>query len=173
MRRFCKRVGADVEELLRQQQQTLLARMGRVDGDKSGEQGNSKFAQGGDVKLRTAVYGKLKDFSKGLVEAIGLSDPRLMEAMMREHCTSGDSKLPFSPGNYDTTTCPEAEWRVVTDPEEGKRVSLGDRWVRPLAELKKDPLVQEAELRDEEILALQLYTGVLLYPCDVSQKVYC
>ena len=70
-----------------------------------------------------------------------------------------DSKVTFSPGNYDTTTTPEAEWRVVTDPEEGKRVSVGKRVVQALAELKTDPTVQEAGLLDEEILALLLYTG--------------
>ena len=79
--------------------------------------------------------------------------------MEREHCKRGDSTATFSPGNYDTTTTPEAEWRVVTDPEEGKRVSVGERRVHALAELKKDPVVQEAELLDEEILALVLYTG--------------
>ncbi|KAJ1475862.1 hypothetical protein T484DRAFT_1826830, partial [Baffinella frigidus] len=158
LRHFFRSVAAEVEELLRQQRQTLLVRMWGADGDTSGEQGNSKFAQGGD-ELRTAVYGKLADFSKGLVEAIGLPDPRLLEAMTREHCTSGDSKLLFSPGNYDTTTTPEAEWRAVTDPEEGRRVSVGKRVVQALAELTKDPVLQKAMLRDEEILALQLYTG--------------
>ena len=29
----------------------------------------------------------MEDFTKGLVEKIGLPDPRLMEAMQREHCT--------------------------------------------------------------------------------------
>ena len=67
--------------------------------------------------------------------------------------------MTFSPGNYDTTTTPEAEWRVVTDPAEGQRVSVGKRLVQALAELKKDPMVQEAGLLDEEILALVLYTG--------------
>ena len=79
--------------------------------------------------------------------------------MKREHCKRGDSQTTFSPGNYDTTTTPETEWRVVTDPEEGKWVSVGERLVHALAELKKDPTVQEAELLDEEILALVLYTG--------------
>ena len=71
----------------------------------------------------------------------------------------GDSKVTFSPGNYPMTTTPEAEWRVVEDPEEGKRVSVGKRLVHALEELKKDPLVQEAGLLDEEIMALVLYTG--------------
>ena len=48
---------------------------------------------------------------------------------------------------------------MVTDPAEGKRVSVGKRLVQALAELKKDPMVQEAGLLDEEILALVLYTG--------------
>jgi hypothetical protein len=161
-------VAAKVEELLRLHQETLKKGRGRGDGNSGAEQGNSKFAQGGGGGLRTAVYGKLEDFSKGLVEAIGLPDHRLMDAMMREHCMRGDSKATFSPGNYDTTTTPEAEWRVVTDPEEGKRVSVGKRLVQALAELKEHPMVQEAGLLDEEILAMQLYTGVLLDPCDVS-----
>jgi len=77
----------------------------------------------------------------------------------------GDSKATFSPGNYGTTTTPEAEWRVVNDPEEGKRVSLDSvdklhkRRVRALVELREDKEVKDAGLRDEEILALLLYTG--------------
>jgi len=47
----------------------------------------------------------------------------------------------------------------VTDPEEGKRVSVGKRLVQTLAELKKHAMVQEAGLLDEEVLALVLYTG--------------
>ena len=68
----------------------------------------------------------------------------------------------FSPGNYPGKTTPEAEWRAVTDPEEGKRVSVGKRLVHSLEELKKDPMVLEAKLRDEEIQALVLYTGWIL-----------
>ena len=73
-----------------------------------------------------------------------------------------DSAVTFSPGNYDTTTTPEAEWRVVTDPEEGTRVSVGARRVQTLAALRENPMVEEAGLRDEEILALELYTGCSL-----------
>ena len=83
----------------------------------------------------------------------------------------GDSKATFSPGNYDTTTTPEAEWRVVTDPEEGKRVSNlseGKRRVRAIEDLLQDDCAKQAGLLEEEILAMQLYTGVLLDPCDVS-----
>ena len=101
----------------------------------------------------------MEDFTTGLVGKIGLPDPHLMDAVMREHCMRGDSKLPFSPGNYNTTTTPEAEWLVVTDPEEGARVSVGARRVRALEDLLLNPSAKEAGLRKEEILALQLYTG--------------
>ena len=161
LRHFCvASVAAEVENLLRLQQETMREVRGRGGGHKSGGQGNSKFAQGGEVELRTAVYGKLEDFSKGLVEAIGLPDPRLMEAMQREHCTSGDSRVSFSPGNYDTTTTAAAEWRVVTDEEEGRRASEGTRRVRGIQDLLLDDFAQKARLREEEILALLLYTGV-------------
>ena len=38
-------------------------------------------------------------------------------------------------------------------------MSVGKRQVQALVELKKDAVVQEAGLQDEEILALVLYTG--------------
>jgi hypothetical protein len=73
----------------------------------------------------------------------------------------GDSKGAFCPPNYDTTTTPEAEWRVVTDPAEGRRVSVGKRLVQPLAVLRELPMVKEAGLCDEEVVALVLYTGLI------------
>ncbi|KAJ1474028.1 hypothetical protein T484DRAFT_3292848, partial [Baffinella frigidus] len=176
--RFCRRsVTAGVEALLRQHQEILREGRRQGDGDKIAEQGNSKFAQGGEV-LREAKFGKMEDFTTGLVGKIGLPDPRLMDAMMREHCMRGDSKVAFSPGNYDTTTTPEAEWRVVTDPEEGTRVSVGARRgtrvsvgarrVRALEDLLLDRRATEAGLRKEEILALQLYTGPMY--CKYNAK---
>jgi hypothetical protein len=107
----------------------------------------------------------MEDFTTGLVGKIGLPNPRLMEAMRLEHCEGGDSMDTFKAPNYGTSTTPEAEWRVVNDPEEGKRVSLDSvdklhkRRVRALAELREDKEVKGARLRDEEILALLLYTG--------------
>ncbi|KAJ1471521.1 hypothetical protein T484DRAFT_1977527 [Baffinella frigidus] len=160
LRRFCRRsVAAGVEALLRPHREILREGRRQGDGDTIAEQGNSKFAQGGKV-LREATFGKMEDFTAGLVGKIGLPDPRLMDAMMREHCMRGDSKVSFSPGTYDTTTTPQAEWRVVTDPGEGSRVSVGARRVRALEDLLLDPRAREAGLRKEEILALQLYTGV-------------
>ncbi|KAJ1481747.1 hypothetical protein T484DRAFT_2707359 [Baffinella frigidus] len=157
--RFCRRrVAAGVEDLLRKQQEVLREGRRQGDGDKIAEQGNSKFAQGGEV-LREAQFGTMEDFTTGLVGKIGLPNPRLMEAMTWEHCMRGDSKVSFSPGNYDTTTTPEAEWRVVTHPKEGTRVSVGARRVRALEDLLLDPRATDAGLREEEILALQLYTG--------------
>jgi hypothetical protein len=157
--RFCRRsVAGGVEVLLRQQQEVLREGGRQGDAEDIAELGNSKFAQGGEV-MREAKFGKMEDFTSGLVGKLGLPDPRLMEAMMREHCMREDSKVTFSPGNYDTTTTPEAEWRVVTEPEEGTRVSVGPRRVRALEDLLLDPIAKEAGLRKEEILALQLYTG--------------
>ena len=174
LRQFCvTSVAAKVEKLLRLHQEMLKKRRGRGDENSGAEKGNSKFAQGGGGELRTAVYGKLEDFSKGLVEAIGLPDHRLKDAMMREHCKGGDSTETFSPGNYDTTTTPAAEWLVVTDPEEGKRVSNlseGKRRVRAIEDLRQDDVAKQAGLLEEEILAMQLYTGVLLDLWDVSLK---
>ena len=147
---FCRTsVAAGVEEVLLRAQQEALQKVGReAEGGGGAEQSNAKFAQGGEeleqatTHLSKGRFGKLKDFTTGLVGKIGLPDPRLMEAMRREHCMRGDSKLPFSPPNYDMTTTPEAEWRVVTDPEEGERVSVDKRHVRPLAVLRQLPTVR-------------------------------
>ena len=159
---FCRTsVAAGVEKLLRQQQESL--RVGDGDGDTGAEQFNTKFAQG-EGMLTEATFGKMEDFTTGLVGKIGLPNPRLMEAMRLEHCEGGDSMNNFTAPNYVTETTPAAEWKVVTDPEEGARVSrdsAGKRRVRALAELRevKEVKACEPRLRDEEILALLLYTG--------------
>ena len=81
LRRFCRTsVAAGVEKLLRQQQETLREGRGRGDGD-SKEQGNAKFAQGGKV-LGQARFGKLADFTSGLLSKLGLPDPRLMKVKL-------------------------------------------------------------------------------------------
>ena len=79
LRHFCRRsVAAGVEKLLRLQQEALRAGRGWGDEGSGAEQGNAKFAQG-EVVLKKARFGELKDFTTGLVGKIGLPNPRLME----------------------------------------------------------------------------------------------
>ena len=163
--RECReKIAAAAEEALikkkdevREQAKRMMAR--KEKGMEDQGMANSKYAILGEG-IRMAKFGSIDDFHTGIAEEIGLPNPNLMEGMEAEHCARPDSKDEFNPGNYDTTTTPAQEWLVVTDEDEAKRVSAGLRKVRTLKELKKDPLVQKAELRDVELLALLLYTGL-------------
>eukprot|EP00282_Hemiselmis_andersenii_P021362 CAMPEP_0172023288 /NCGR_PEP_ID=MMETSP1041-20130122/14714_1 /TAXON_ID=464988 /ORGANISM="Hemiselmis andersenii, Strain CCMP439" /LENGTH=897 /DNA_ID=CAMNT_0012678767 /DNA_START=1 /DNA_END=2691 /DNA_ORIENTATION=+ len=120
--------------------------------------GNGKFAVG----AKTAKFGKLDDFHKG-IEFLGLPVPNIMEGMKAEHCDRADSNVNFNPGNYDTETCSAAEWAVVTNEEKGRAASGGQRDVKPLAKLMALTEVKTSGLTEEEVLALQLYTGPMYY----------
>ena len=80
LQHFCKSVAAGVEMVLILQQEMLQVRRGRGDGECGAENFNAKFALGEGVELRTASYGKLEDFTTGLLAKIGLPDHRLLEA---------------------------------------------------------------------------------------------
>jgi hypothetical protein len=75
----------------------------------------------------------LDDFDKGVRELVGPPHPQVWDEIAKEHRQRGDSLTPFNPGNYNTTTMTtsEAEYIVVIDPAEGKRVSQGPRWSVP------------------------------------------
>jgi len=129
--------------------------------DEGGGMANSKYAIVGEG-VRMAKFGSIEDFHTGIGGEIGMPNPNFMEGMEAEHCSRQDSKDEFKPGNYDTTTTPSQEWLVATDEDEAKRVSVGARRVRALKELMEDSLVKKAKLRDVEVVALVLYTGMEL-----------
>jgi len=160
LQRFCGDAMPEAVKSLLQEKRKALAELGRRPSSTGAAKENSKFGQG-----TVAKFGKIHEFTKGLTGKIGLPDSRLEEAMKREHCDSRDSRDTFEPGNYNTTTTPEAEWRVVTDESEAERVSKGERRVRTLEQIKIEcsEKVEEAGLRDEEIRALLLYTGPMFY----------
>ena len=161
-----ERIAAAAEEALvkkqaevREQAEKMRAR--KEEGMEEEEEGmaNGKYAIQGEG-IRMAKFGSIEDFHTGMAGQIGLPNPNLMEGMEAEHCKRPDSEDEFQPGNYDTTTTPAQEWLVVTDEGEAKRVSVGKRRVQTPKELRENPLVQKAKLRDEELLALLLYTGL-------------
>jgi len=91
--------------------------------------------------------------------------------MEAEHCRRKGCDSPFSPGNYDMTTTPAAEWRVATEAEEGKRVSVGERRVVPVETLMESEIVKEAGLRREEVVALKV--GCLCAIASSPWGVWC
>ena len=61
-------------------------------------------------------YGDLGDFHSGLEGVIGPPDPKLLDAMHREHCTADDSSEFFTSTNYAVHTTSSVEWYYVVDP---------------------------------------------------------
>jgi hypothetical protein len=134
------------------------------------EELNSKFATEKSFEL---AFGKLSDFSRGLEGMIGAPNPNIMEAMMKEHCNSKDSKTEFTPSNYGITTTSEIEWEFVTNPEKRTtwpvetKNNTHPRKATPLAEfLDKLSEINERlaklglpTLIKEEVIGLRLYTG--------------
>ena len=84
--------------------------------------------------------------------------------MRAEHTTRGGSTFTFTTGNYNITTQPSKEWSYVVADESGYRVECPDkthgREIQPIDELMKKPLAIAAKLKEEEMIAVVLYTGV-------------
>ena len=54
-------------------------------------------------------YGTLTDFFGGLERFVGSPDPKLRQAMEKEHQGQQDSDVVFEAGNYGIKTTPRAE----------------------------------------------------------------
>ena len=93
----------------------------------------------------------------------GAPHNKFMTAMQLEHCGMYGHNLPLTTGNYHITTTPKEEWAIVVDnvPPSGDHMGHG-RTIRPLQELMQEPLVAEANLIKEEVVAVVLYTGPLV-----------
>ena len=83
--------------------------------------------------------------------------------MRAEHTTRGGSDFTFTTGNYNITTHPFKEWSYVVADDRGCTVECPDkghgRDIKRIDELMKKPLAIAAKLREEEMIAVVLYTG--------------
>lgn len=68
----------------------------------------------------TGKFGDLSNFKGGLDVHIGLPDPKVFEAITRDHEQSADSKDDFESGNHGLVTTPQAEFEFVVRPQRGK-----------------------------------------------------
>jgi hypothetical protein len=83
--------------------------------------------------------------------------------MEREHCKMPDSHVKFKTTNYGLTTCPADEWRIVKICDKRFEASTPHKRVIPrFQSLKKEALAQRANLDEEEIIAVILYTGPMV-----------
>ena len=88
--------------------------------------------------------------------------------MRAEHTTRGGCSFTFTTGNYKITTQPIQEWLYVVGDENGQKVKCPDmshgRQITPIEDLLKKPLAIKANLAEEEMIAVVLYTGLLTAP---------
>ena len=88
--------------------------------------------------------------------------------MRAEHTTRGGCSFTFTTGNYKITTQPIQEWLYVVGDENGQKVECPDmghgRQITPIEDLLKKPLAIKANLAEEEMIAVVLYTGLLTAP---------
>ena len=108
--------------------------------------------------------GSISDFHKGLTGRVGMPHLNFKNAMRQEHCERAGCDVEFTTGNYNITTTPKQEWQYIA--ESVPCPHLGhDRRIIPISELhqrhkrKVSQDAEFAELREEEVIAIVLYTG--------------
>ena len=120
-------------------------------------------------------FANLSTFFAGLEGLIGSPNPRVMDAMREEHCSSCESTIEFVTGNYGVSTTSAQEWDfVVTKSGEDRKwpVESPDKcphmrqW-KHLDNFSEDmnkinerlQQMGEETLIEAEVIALRLYTG--------------
>jgi WD40 repeat protein len=118
----------------------------------------------------TMSFGTVSDFHKGLTGRVGMPNIDFKNAMRQEHCEKTGCDVECTSGNYKIIYCPKREWSYVVDrmpcPDMGH-----NRRLAPISELLRLKLSQDAKLREEEIIAIVLYTGPMfeVYNCILRQ----
>jgi hypothetical protein len=86
--------------------------------------------------------------------------------MEAEHCNSKDSKMEFTTGNYNITTCPQKEWAFAVKNEFDSQQMGHGRVVRNVDNLLENHngLVPQggAKMSRHEVIATVLYTGPMV-----------
>ena len=97
----------------------ITAFQSAVSRDQGGGGGNLKFA--GDLGSGGSSFeGKFETadaFDAGLEKFIGLPDPKVLDAILIEHCHSANSDTPFTTSNYNLTCTPREEFECALNPD--------------------------------------------------------
>jgi WD40 repeat protein len=102
--------------------------------------------------------GTIADFHKGLTGRVGMPHLDFKNAMRQEHCERAGCDTAFTTGNYKITTTPKQEWQYIVESVECPHMSH-QRRIIPIWELLQRKVSQDAKLREEEVIAIVLYTG--------------
>lgn len=123
------------------------------------------------------VFGDTSSFFKGLENILGLPNPNVSVAIALEHEGSADSFDEFTPNAaIGIAYKPSQEYEFVVNPNlvdihiypateglPGPAASGGGRRPSPLQSYLDDHISKNANLLDEEVIALRLYTGPMFY----------
>jgi hypothetical protein len=71
------------------------------------------------------AHGTLDDFYGGVDKRIGVVSLDFYEQMRKEHCEFSGHDFFFEPNNYSIRTCPQMEWKLITEGEGAD----GSEWV--------------------------------------------
>jgi WD40 repeat protein len=102
--------------------------------------------------------GNIDDFHKGLTGRVGMPHLKFLNAMRQEHCERAGCDVEFTTSNYNITTTPKKEWRYIVENAPGRDMRHERRHMS-ISELVKKKISQDAHLREEEVIAIVLYTG--------------
>ena len=104
--------------------------------------------------------GDIGDFHKGLTGRVGMPHLNFKNAMRQEHCERAGCDVSFTTGNYKITTTPKKEWNYVVGNELCPQGDMGHgRLFVCIKELQDRKISKDANLREEEVIAIVLYTG--------------
>lgn len=82
-----------------------------------------------------------------------------MESMEAEHCSMQGHNVEFVTSNYQVTTCPEKEWAIVVA---GNKEAADMRHKRVIPELAECKKKNDANLIEEELISVIMYTGPMV-----------
>ena len=100
-----------------------------------------------------------------ITDATGSAILDFERAMETEHCSKGGCDFVFTTTNYQVTTTPRTEWRVVQGGPgaaiEEVNMSHG-RVIQDIDELAAKPIARESGLIRAEVVGVVLYTGPMV-----------
>jgi WD40 repeat protein len=103
--------------------------------------------------------GNISDFHNGLTGRVGMPHLNFKNAMRQEHCERAGCEVEFTTGNYKITTTPKREWQYVVENNATCPSMEFGRRIVPISELLELEVSKSANLREEEVIAIVLYTG--------------
>ena len=139
----------------------------------SGVKANTGLAE---VSVFKANAGKAADFFKGLGGRVGAPNSKFKEGMKLEHCSKFGADVEFTTSNYKITTTPKTEWLITVERSETKNIAQG-RKIQHLSILMTQAVVEQAQLIEEEVISIVLYTGpmviVIAFGCSSRHCLVC